>query len=124
MQASLQSHLSQVAGAAPPAQQQATAQAALAAPVAPAAPVAREAAEARPAQVSAAAEAMRGALGGFRDAMGTGHAELDETFHAQHKALVALLRAYPLGSDAALEEMAAVQLLQPPVAPVQQQQQD
>ena len=143
MQASLQSRLSQVAGsgAAPPAQQQAPAQAAqaapstaprrdeampkdfLAAPVAPAAPVAREAAEARPAQVSAAAEAMRGALGGFRDAMGTGHAELDETFHAQHNALVALLRAYPLGSDAALEEMAAVQLLQPPVAPVPQQQQ-
>ena len=56
--------------------------------------------------------------------MGTGHAELDETFHAQHNALVALLRSYPLGSDkAALDEMAAVQLLQPPVAPEAAQQQ-
>merc|ERR1719482_1305178 len=67
---------------------------------------------------------MRGALGGFRDAMGTGHAELDETCAAQQKALVALLRAYPLGGEkAALDEVSAVQLLQPPVAPVAQQQQ-
>jgi len=142
MKASLQSHLSQVAGAAPPAQQQAPAQAAqaapstaprrdeampkdfLAAPVAPVAPAVQGATAARPAQVSAAVEAMRGALGGFRDAMGTGHAELDETWHAQHSALVALLRAYPLvGGEKAGEEMAAVQLLQPPVAPEQQQQQ-
>ena len=100
----------------------------LATPVAPAAaaavPGGAAAAAARPAQVSAAAEAMRGALGGFRDAMGTGHAELDETFAAQQKALVALLRAYPLGGEkAALDEVSAVQLLQPPVAPVAQQQQ-
>ena len=101
----------------------------LATPVAPAAAAAvpggaAAAAAARPAQVSAAAEAMRGALGGFRDAMGTGHAELDETFAAQQKALVALLRAYPLGGEkAALDEVSAVQLLQPPVAPVAQQQQ-
>ena len=101
----------------------------LATPVAPAAAAAVQggaaaAAAARPAQVSAAAEAMRGALGGFRDAMGTGHAELDETFAAQQKALVALLRAYPLGGEkVALDEVSAVQLLQPPVAPVRQQQQ-
>merc|ERR1719263_1816971 len=50
----------------------------LATPVAPAAAAA--------VQGGAAAEAMRGALGGFRDAMGTGHAELDETFAAQQKA--------------------------------------
>ena len=143
MKASLQSHLAQVAGgAAPPAQQQApsTAGAQGGAPstaprsgsaeampkdfLAAAAPAVHDAAVARPAQVSAAVEAMRGALGGFRDAMGTGHAELDETFHAQHNALVALLRSYPLGSDkAALDEMAAVQLLQPPVAPEAAQQQ-
>ena len=49
---------------------------------------------------------------------------LDETFAAQQKALVALLRAYPLGGEkAALDEVSAVQLLQPPVAPVAQQQQ-
>merc|ERR1719424_367964 len=73
----------------------------LAAPVAPAAPAVHDAAVARPAQVNEALEAMRGALNGFREAMGTGHAELDETFHAQHNALVALLRAYPLDSDKA-----------------------
>ena len=70
------------------------------------------AAPTRPAEVSEAVDSMRGAIKAYREAIASGHPELDETFHAQHNALTALLRAFPPAGDgkAALDEMVQAEM--------------
>lgn len=84
-----------------------------------ASPAAAAAPPSRSAEIVEVAETMRGAIKAFREAIAAGHPELDETFHAQHNALTALLRAFPPAGDgkAALDEMVQAEMQLAPATP-------